>query len=181
MRNPLPLLLACATALVLLFASSAKTAAASGPVALGPGGVLDLHVKLFRAVDQRDRKGVQEILEGSRRGALIANGEWEFDGHAMRHFLPDPEGRPFVVDDEDHAAKLLLAMDGSDSKGPWKTEVVEGWMDCPSADISFATLTIERSRALGEKTEKVRYHITSLVSHTDDGWKLWHMHLSPAQ
>jgi hypothetical protein len=181
MRRTLTGLLATLAAVALAFAGVGNSAPAA-PRPLGPGGVYDLHVKLFRALDAGDGAAVEKLLGGKTRGLLIdASGKWSEGGDDLRMFLLGPDGAPIETGEAADARKLLLAQDGgADADARWTTRILDGWMDCPSGEVSFATLTFERTGKRDGRTVAQRYRSTSLVSYERGAWKLWHLHVSPA-
>ena len=168
--------------IVLALLALAPASATPQPAPLGPGGVLELHEKLFAALDKGDAAAVKTMLGGHKRGLVHKDDRWAQEGLTMRTFLVDGKGTPRSGDGVEAAVKLLFTWDGASKKNPrWKTTILEGWMDCPSEEISFATLQFERTRTVGDEIQTKRYRSTSLVSHTKRGWKLWHFHVSPAE
>lgn len=171
-----------AGATLLAGAVTLSSAARVAPAAAaGPGGVYQLHLDLLEALDDGDGKAIAGLLADSRRGLTWRDGEWG-EQHGFLAFGTTVAGKAVAADTRVEGLELLLDLaDADHGKGrPWKTSLVSMWADCPSADISFATLEFERRRA-GEGDDAVRrYRATSLVSHTKGKWKLWHIHVSPA-
>ena len=171
-----------ALAAVAVALASAGPPKHPGSPAPGPGGVYSLHVQLFRAIDDGDGPAVEKLLGGRMRGLRIdSEGRWSEDGARLEMYVLGPDGTPVETDDAATALKLLIAQDAVDgSRGRWTTRILEGWMDCPSAELSYATLAFERTREVDGATVRKRYRSTSLVSYEDGAWRLWHFHVSPA-
>ncbi len=145
------------TALATLSIATAATAP-------GGGAVLAVHAELLEALDRGDAQ---------RAAALVASGE------LPTLFLVDQLGRSETRQGHDQVAAGIAAWARA-AGGGWTTSVVPVRAECPSGELSFALLRIERRRARGEVVEVERYLSTSLVRHEKDGWKLVHWHLSPA-
>lgn len=157
------------------------SAGPAGPAPLpGPGGVLDLHEELFRAMDEGDVDAIRGILADSKRGATWKDGRWG-DPRSFLAYGNLSSGEAFTADSKKQGLRLLADMGDAPEGpgGPWKTTITRCWADCPSPDISFAALQFERTRGVGDEILTERYRSTSLVSHTERGWELWHIHISP--
>ena len=179
MRKPLLALVALAlSAAVLPFLGSA----APSPSPLGPGGVYSLHVDLFRAMDACDGGAVAKLFSARSRGLVIDGERWSEKGDDVRVFLQTSAGEPIEAGSAEDARKLLIAQDTlQGSPKGWKTRILEGWMDCPSGEVSYATLHFERTREVDGEVVTRRYRSTSLVSYEDGAWRLWHLHVSPSE
>ncbi len=140
-------------------------AVAPGASSPGPGAVLAMHAALLAALDQGD---------AARAGAFVAGGD------QPTLFLVDQLGRPETRQGHDRVAAAISAWARAEGLG-WKSAVTPVRADCPSGELSFAILRIERSRPRGTEQELASYLSTSLVRHEKDGWKLLHWHLSPAE
>lgn len=136
--------------------------AASRPALPGPGGVVDAHVKLFAALDRGDADAAAAYFTRTEQGLeLGADGTFRKSPGAQ-YFLPAVS--------EDPARELAARFAGG------RTKIVGGWSDCPSGALSWAALELEHTPKGGEAQ---RWHSTGLVSHGDDGWRLWYLHLAP--
>jgi ketosteroid isomerase-like protein len=148
--------------------------------AVGPGGVIDMQVRLFRALDTGDAAAAAAFVDTDPNGGL-ADGQ---DGGLQTPsvFLLDAQGAPIVAHGAENVKKLLAAQaQASKDGGPeWTTRILRSRADCYSGDLSYAVLELERSR--GVKGGVHRYRSTALVRHAKDGgWKLMHWHVSSAE
>jgi hypothetical protein len=170
--------------LALLPTLHAARAPAAAP-ALGPGAVLDMHEALLAAAEHG---AVVEL-----QGLMFDGGElgWCFeaqrkDGHpgVFQSYLPSDTGSAgnagsARVERQDDAGARLAAWGLG-----WKPEIVAAWADCGSATLSFCAFELVRKRGAGAEAEIERWLGTSLVSYQDGaeaGWKIRHLHLSPAE
>ena len=162
-----------------------SAAAATAPPLYGPGGVLAMHVRFFAALDEGDMKTVASILAESPAGLTWSldetGGEWG-EPRGFQAFLVDHQDEPRSCDKKSQALKWLQVWSQGtvEAGGRRETRITDGWMDCPSGALSYAVLEFERSTTAGDRVDVRRYRSTSLVSHTKAGWKLWHLHVSPA-
>ncbi len=162
----------------LVAGGSAFTAssAAPQPAFRGPGGVYEMHLKLLRAIDAGDEAKVCQFFAESTAGVGVdANGRFG-DARGFGAFVLDGKGKPVSCDGV-HCAADCLAKWGGEG---WTTRITDGWMDCPTSNLSYATLELERTCTVGDGVEVRRFRLTSLVRHTKTGFKVWQMHLSPA-
>ncbi len=162
------------TFLALLAAVPALAPSASPP-ALGPGAVLDMHQALFRALDEGDAGRLENLLASVPSGATWSSGEGWGAPQGFLAFGPGGEGSASRAASVEDGRELLLRWAGE--RG-WQTRITQGWTDCASAEISYAVLELERTRRTdsGERIE--RFRSTSLVSHRNGRWVIWHFHLS---
>ena len=142
------------------------------PSALGPGAVIEMHKQLFAALDRGDADAAREFVEGDRKATP----------RTSTMFLIDGSGAPVKASDADESRDLLarLAAESKKAGGIWTTTLTSEAADCYSPELSYAVLELERSHAIGDKTEVRRYRSTSLVRYADKGWKIFHWHVSPA-
>ena len=173
------LLAATSLTAALVAAGSAFTpspAATPQPAFWGPGGVHEMHLKLFRALDSGDKKAVREFFAENTAGIGIDEKGNFGKPRGFEAFVLDSKGQPRACDDIDCVVECLTDWG---EKG-WTTRITDGWMDCPTDRLSYATLEFERTCRTGDGVETRKYRSTSLVRHTKSGFKLWHLHLSPA-
>ena len=162
MRRTLVPLLLLSAVLTIALAPRAR----SGPAALpGPGAVVGMHIQLFRALDAGDAGRAASFVGPDQKTTLaldLVGGEPELE-----------TGRAGVMQ--------RLAEWARASKGlGYSTSVEVLRADCPSGELSWAVLEIERSRETAAGVEVERYVSTSLVHYRSGGWRLMHWHLSPA-
>lgn len=192
----LPIALALLLAGLILTADrlTPLAAAATAPPLYGPGGVLAMHQRFFTALDGGDVGTIGSILTGSPRGLTWSSddkedkraegderGGWG-EPRGFQAFLYDHKDQPRNCDKESRAVKWLSVWSQNtvEPGGRWKTRITDAWMDCPSGDLGYAVLELERTYTTEDRIEVRRYRSTSLVSYTPGGWKLWHLHVSPA-
>jgi hypothetical protein len=163
------------TALVLAAAIPNGSAAPSVP---GPGAVLEMHRRLFAALDAGDLERAREHFVEHRQGASwTADGGWT-EPRGFQALLLDGEGRAVEAAAPADAVSALAAWSRG-AEGA-RTKVLGAWTDCASAELSYAILELERSEPRADGAEIRRYRLTSLVSHRNGRWVIWHVHLSPA-
>lgn len=152
-----------AAALALLLAPS--RAASAPPTAVGPGGILQMHAQLLAALDAGDGRAVAAHIGG---------------GESTTLFLCEPDAEPVVAMDRKNVCdELIRWAERSAKAGEWSSRSVPVRVDCPTSDLSYAIMEIER-RAKGSKDVE-RYHSTALVEHRGGKFKIVHWHLSPAR
>ena len=161
MRRMLVPLLALTAALTATVTPLARPA----PALPGPGAVIEMHSRLFRAIDAGDAERAASFVGPDAKATL---------------FLDRSGARVDVIAGRREVVGRLSAW-ARESKGlGFETRLEPVRADCPSGDLSYAVLEIERRRETESGTEVERYVSTSLVQHRDGGWKLLHWHLSPA-
>lgn len=161
-----------AAALTLLVGTGAALAAAMRPAPpIGPGAVIEMQRELFAAIDAGDTERALAFLHE--------------DMHMQRSWgkrpctLFLPESGEGTTTARDHAqSRAALRRFVEEGKG-WKTEVTEATADCSSEDVSWAVLELTRRREVEGREVERRLRATALVTY-DDGWKLTHWHVSPA-
>lgn len=156
---------------------------AATPPPPGAGAVLEMHRQLFRALDEGNDAPLRSLLASVSQGATWTPDEgWGDSQGFLAYGPPDGGGANRATSVEDGRA-LLQRWAGE--RG-WQTRITHSWSDCASAELSYAVLELERSRPSasggsgGSGEEVERYRSTSLVSHRDGRWVLWHLHLSRA-
>ena len=164
-----PLFACCAGATALL----ALIAWTSSPPVRGPGGVIEMHEKLFAAIDAGDTEAALGFLHAD----MNMKSRLEMTRRPCTLVLP---GRPIAVG-QATSSKALAAFIESQGHGDWQTEIVRAQADCPSQDASWAVLEVKRTHTGedGAVSEK-RYNSSSIVAHDGD-FTLTHWHLSPAE
>lgn len=154
----------------LLLAPRATSAPARTPVRAlaspGPGGVLELHRRLFAALEAHDREAALTVLDVDRKALPVS--VVLFDG-----------GPPLTARTRDGAAEALIEWAARTGSG---TRIVRQQVECPSTDLSYAVLELERVQTSKDGTRRLRrFHATSLVREVEGRWKLFHWHVSPAE
>jgi hypothetical protein len=158
---------------VLAIAAVLAPAASPAPAPLlGPGGVIEMHRQLFAALDRGDSEAVKSFVDDENRDA-------DRQGSV---FLPDVAGAPAEAWGSAGMRDLLGRFVAEQTKlgGEWKTTITRVSADCPSSAVSYALLEIARSHNADGKTDVEKYQGTGLVHFNDGHWKLFHLHLSPA-
>jgi len=170
MLRPVLACLAGAAALLALIAWSAS------PPVRGPGGVIEMHERLFAAIDAGDTEAALAFLHVD----MNMSSKSEMTRRPCTLVLPDKNGTASAAVGQAKSSKALASFIGSQGSGAWSTEITSAQADCPSADASWAVLEIKRTRVRedGVTTER-RYHSSSIVAHDGD-FTLTHWHLSPA-
>lgn len=142
------------------------TAAPAGPLP-GPGGVIDMHRKLFDAIDRGDGQAAASFASDRQDSVL---------------FWFDEGGMPRSASGALVGMKVLakLAADARAAGGSFATSITTSRADCPSGELSWCVLEFERKHATEAGTAVRRYRSTSLVAMTRDGFRLVHLHVSPA-
>jgi hypothetical protein len=149
--------------------------APAAPAAPGPGAVLVMHERLFRAMDAGDVSQALEFLHADIRP------EDEHRPRPCTTILPTLEGGMVsgASFDESRAALTGWIESSADAGGQWSTRLVSGYDDCFSGELSYAVLEFERVHEKDGARTATRYRSTSLVTY-DGGWKLTHWHVSRA-
>ncbi len=162
-------------------APASVTLLASGSEPLsGPGAVLEMHEKLFAALDRGDLETVRAHLGETPMGAeWSAAGGWTHPPGFLA-WGSEGNGKGFAAESREDGLRSLLAWgsEGTKGGGGWSTKITRAWSDCHSPELSFAALEFERTRTVEGKSETVRYRSTSLVSYEDGRWVLWLFHAS---
>lgn len=166
MNRTLTTLAALATLSVAALSLSPKRAVAQ-PALLGPGGIVEMHEELFAALDRFDLAAAQEVLDVDRKGRPVVL------------MLDDGGDTPITSRTRDGAKKALQDWSTSTGLG---TRIVSQQAECPSEGMSFAVLEFERIQQFTDGTRRLRrFRSTSLVRMTKGKWKLFHLHVSPAE
>lgn len=137
----------------------------SAPLA-GPGAVIEMHERLFAALDRCDASAARAfVVESDVPVSLL---------------LADANGRPAAADGVEAASALLarLAQERKSAGGTFKTKILKSRADCVSERLSYGIFEYEVMHALDDKTTTQRFTMTSLVHWTKDGMKLFHAHAS---
>ena len=134
----------------------------------GPGAVIDMHVRLFAALDAGDSEAAQAFLTGSPYFGL---------------FLVDGEGRPAKATSLQEGKDLLARLAGEAKKagGTWRTAIVSDKAECTSPEFGFATLEFRREHTVDGKTVARTWRSTSLGNYRAGQWRLFHWHVSPGE
>jgi len=156
--------------------------AGAAPAPPGPGQVLEMHRRLFEALDRGDVKAVGEFLTVHRTGADWSPSRSWTEPQGFLAYGVDLAGTPHTSGSPKEGLKRLMswAAEGARKDSRWKTEITKAWSDCSSRDMSFLCMEFERRRPSGDGVETVKYRSTSLVSHRDGHWVIWHLHVSKA-
>ena len=158
---------------LLLFPALLTLASRPAPLpAPGPGGILAMHRDLFAAIDRGDADAATAFLAADRKGP----------GGSTTLFLLDRAGAPIAARGAPDARETLarFAPESKASGGTVQTRITSESADCPTSDLAFAVLELERVHARDGKEVVRRYRSTSLVRFEDSKWKLCHWHLSAA-
>jgi hypothetical protein len=169
------LLAAASLAFLLAPVSSPVTAAPTPP---GPGAVIGMHERFFRAIDAGELDKALAFLHADM------NLDQQERARPCSLFLVDRAGVPRQATSFEASKKLLgeWIRTWTPAGSKCETRVTPIGADCFSAELSYAVLQLERKVTVGEKTTTQRYLCTSLVTHGgNDGWQLTHCHLSPGQ
>jgi hypothetical protein len=140
--------------------------------AAGPGAVIAMHQRLFRALDAGDASLARSFATahensiGQADCVLYLPGE---DGKLARHEGADAAG----------AALAAWAEASARAGGSFETKITFARDDCRSTDPSYAILEFERSHTAGGETTVRHYRSTSLVRYVDGAWKLFHWNVAP--
>lgn len=158
--------------LVALGALFVPAVSAPPAVSHGPHGVIEMHEKLFAALDRGDADAAAAFVAVDRKA----------QPRSVTMYLVDAKGEPLAATHAGEARDILakLAAEAKHAGGTWSTKLVREQADCDSPELSYAILELERTHAIDGKTEVKRYRSSSLVRHEDGGWKLFHWHVSPA-
>jgi hypothetical protein len=150
----------------LAILSSLLLAAAAGDAARpGPGALIELHERIFRALDGMDADALRSELLLDERFVLYAQGpagpqRAQGEGQVWAWFQERIESR--------RAAG-----------GRFRTRITWSHAECSSPDLGAAVLecvqTHEKDGATGEAT----FRLTALATWQDGRFRLRHWHLSP--
>lgn len=155
-----------------------RAPAAAAPAAPGGGAVLAMQQQFFAAIDAGDPTKAMQFLDLRDAGGWS---EGENGGIALPSVMwLDPRGAPEQAQGAD-AVRVLVAKHAkeSDDGGPrWTTKFIRSRSDCYSADLSYCVAEFERTRGVKGGTQ--RYRATSLVRQVEGQWRLFHLHVSPA-
>jgi hypothetical protein len=162
-----------ATALFLPFLASNALARPAAPV-LGPGAVIEMHKSLLAAIDRGDAEKAASFVDAK-------GGDVKSSAFAKPSlFLIDAHGLPVAARDltDSRNAIAELAKASKDGGPEWSSKIVSVQADCGTPELSCVVLEFERTSGVegGER----RYLSTSVVRWTNDGFKLVHWHVSPA-
>jgi ketosteroid isomerase-like protein len=160
LRSSIGLLVFVAAFAIWTFASHAS------PAPLGPGAILEMHTRFFKAVDSGDADAVRAFFDG------------ESDAPS---FLCDASGKPVRAQNAKIAGDELARLAAQTKRdGGYTTSMTVCKCDCPSGPMAYAVLELER-KPLAKDGAAQHWRATSLVKYEKDGgWKLFHLHLSPA-
>lgn len=126
-----------------------------------------MHEQLFDAIDRGDGQAAASCASERPDSVL---------------FWFDERGMPRSASGALVGMKVLakLAADSRAAGGTFTTTLTSSRADCPSDDLSWCVLECERKHATAGGTQVRRYRSTSLVALTRDGFRLVHLHVSPA-
>jgi hypothetical protein len=161
MRSTLALLFLSAFGLSLCLAF-----APVGPAPVGGGAVIEMHKRLFAALDRGDVMGAAGVVsDGDAAVSLVVLGA---DGAYRR------------AQGSEEMKKLLGVMAEERKKlgGKFETKILVTQAECPSEQLSWGAFELETQRAVGEKTTSTRYTMTSIARSTKDGMRLVHGQLA---
>ena len=169
--------------LAAVFALTFVPLTPAAPLApLGPGAVIELHERLFAAIDRDDREAIASMLMESSAGIEQGeSGEWLEPAGFLVFGWGAAGPLAAARDPQAGVAALASLAEGPDkSADRWRTKIERAWADCDSERVSYAMLEFRRERTHAGQSEVRRFRSTSLVAYTKTGWKLWHLHVSPA-
>jgi ketosteroid isomerase-like protein len=164
-----------ATALIALLAPSAPSAStplvpAASPVVpttAGPGAVVEMHMRLFHAIDAADATKASAFVGPAADASMIFTAE----------------GKTRTLRGRDKVVARVREWARKSELGDYETTIEPISADCTSGDLSYAVLDIRRTMTStkGGPILVARYLSTSLVQYRDGGWKLLHWHLTPIE
>ncbi len=161
MRRSVALALALCTVALAFFASS--TASHATPAPLGGTAILELNKHLFAAVDSGDEERVKSF----------------FGSDSSPCFLVDVDGKPTRTDAANSAASFARWASDTKKEGGFATDVSVVKYDCPSGEVSYAVMDLER-KPLAKDGVPIKLRATTLVRYEGNAWKLFHFHISRA-
>lgn len=154
---------------VLVATASLSLTATRVPAPLaGPSAVIEMHERLFAALDRGDAPLARTFVAESNVPVSV--------------LLADVNGRPVAAEGVEAASALLarLAEERKSAGGTFTTKILKSQADCESERLSYGIFEYEVTHTLPDKTTTQRFTLTSLVHWTKDGMKLFHSHASLA-
>lgn len=152
-----------ALAALLTGALTLSPQASSATPLPGPGGVIAMHEQLFKVLDKFDYEAAGKFLDGDEPVLLLHDGG----------------DKPITGWDRKTSGEAITKWAAGTGSG---TRIVRQRVDCPSGELSYAVLEIERIQRFTDGTARLRRFLsTSLVRHSAGKWKLFHWHVSPAE
>jgi hypothetical protein len=153
--------LGIAVALTLSLISARPT-----PPVVGPHAIIEMHEKLFAALDRGD---------GAAAAALVGDVD-----DAVSVLVLGADGSNRWANGSNEMKKLLseLALERKAKGGTFETKILRNKADCPAEQISWGMFELETKHTIGDKTGSTHYAMTSIARWTKDGMRLVHGHLS---
>jgi hypothetical protein len=140
-------------------------AARSAPPMPGPGAVIEMHEKLFGALDRGDTASAMGFVAEDGAVSLLVLGA---------------DGGRRAADGAGEMRKLLSEMADQRAKqgGKFETKITKSKADCDSERLSWGYFELETTHTVGDKKITTNYAMTSIVRWTREGMRLVHGHLS---
>ncbi len=139
----------------------------------GPGTVIEAVRDWLAAIDRGDAEALAARLAPAPGDAFT------LDDDGALASIEDPQ--PALFDDA--IAAMATAGDGR-AREPLRTEVRSIRAACPSGDLSFAVVELERHYGRGADAKRVALRATALLRWTDGGdaepgMRVFHWHAAP--